>query len=134
MRVFGYRIFLVRSSYVGFYVLWLARGDDGQSHDNVQYLRGLFRVSGSGDVDGRGLGRCGGRQGVVGGRGRSTWAGHGPVQDESGWCSLPMKMGGRVLPASRLMSRGHRGLWLGLDGFCCLRSQKSTAATQLVAR
>ena len=31
MRVFGYDMFLVRSSYVGFYLFWLVRGDDGQS-------------------------------------------------------------------------------------------------------
>ena len=30
VRVFGYRIFLVRSSYVGFYILWSVQGDNGQ--------------------------------------------------------------------------------------------------------
>ena len=30
-RVFGYHIFLVWNSYIGLYVLWLARGDDGRS-------------------------------------------------------------------------------------------------------
>ena len=90
---FGYRIFLVWSSYVDFYVLW-SRGDDGQS---CCVTMGRLMSTGFGPVWSDPVwtwpvcsGRCGGRRGVVGGRGRSAWAEHGPVRDDSSRCLLPM--------------------------------------------
>ena len=81
-----YHIFLVRSSYVGFYVLWSARGDDGQSHCVAM---GLLRATEAGPVWSGPVwscpvrsGRWGDCRGVVGIRGRSGWEEHGPVQDE----------------------------------------------------
>ena len=43
---------------------------------------GLLMAIEAGNVDGLGRGCCGGSQGVVGGRGHSAWAEHGPVRDE----------------------------------------------------
>ena len=38
VRVFGYRMYFVRSSYVGFYVLWSAQGDDGDDGRSLDYV------------------------------------------------------------------------------------------------
>ena len=113
VRIFGFRFFLVRKSYVGVYVLWGAQGDNGQSR---RVAMGLLMATEAGSVWSGMVWSCpvrsgcwGGRRGVVGGRGRSFWLEYGPVWDALGWCLLPMKMGGRALPATLLVSGGHRG-------------------------
>jgi len=110
-------------------------------------------------------GRWGGRRGLVDGRGRSAWAEHGPVRDESGRCLLPVGWSGLSGELSDVRRTPSLVAWSALivevgipaegreleqrvwcleedteacrgrlDGFWYMSSQKSTAATQLVAR
>ncbi len=88
MRVFGYRIFLIRSSVVGFYVLWLARGEDGQSRrvamGSLMATEACLVWSGPVWSCLVCSGRWGGLHDVVGVCGRFFWLEHGPVQDGDG--------------------------------------------------
>ena len=96
-----------------------AQGDNGQS---CCVAMGLLMAAEAGPVWSDPVwtwpfcsGRWGGHCGVVGSRGCSACAEHGPVWDKSGQCLLPVTKGGWVCPDSSLMSVGHQGL---LRGWC----------------
>ena len=81
IMLFWYGMVFVPGSYVGFYVLWSACGDDGGRLDMMGWVRAVgcgqfwsnlvktWTVRGD---------RCRGRRGVVGGRRSSVWAEHCP--------------------------------------------------------